>query len=330
MLAVYKRPNILSFDKANKIVPITFKELKIAILNIKETDIQGALQETKIEEMITSYLKNPHHFIGHCLIIIAMIVVGDIIEFYLMDGQHRVQMCLKLLELGHNDEVLVSFIQVKSKPEFYTLFENLNKDSYKCQFPKLSIFEKENYEHLKHELRIKYADFAPKYASDKNRLYSIAEFISLIITTEISIHDLLLKEAEFFELVGYKELLSQNKKLFSITEKNSIQAKSCILIKRNNFIEWITDAYISPEHKFNIRKAISPALRKAVWNKYYANSESGKCLHSECPNILNLLVINSWHCGHIISVYNGGTNDIGNLAPICPDCNLSMSYKNWT
>ena len=328
MLSIYKRHNILSFEKTNKIISITFKELKMVIPDLKEMDIQGELQEVKIEEMITAYLKNPHHFIGQCMLIIAMIVVGDITEFYLMDGQHRAQMCSSLCTLGHNDEVLLSFIQVKSKAEFYTLFENLNKDSHKCRFPRLSIFEKENYEHLKRELRIRYGDFAPKYASEKNRLYSIAEFVNIIIKLDISLETLIIREAEYFDIVGYKELLSQNKKLFSITEKNSIKVKSCILIKRNNFIDWLT-SHKAPEHIFNVRKSISSALKKAVWNKYYAGQDIGKCLHSSCPNILNLLVVNSWHCGHIISVHNGGKNDIDNLAPICPECNLSMSYKNW-
>ena len=78
------------------------------------------------------------------------------------------------------------------------------------------------------------------------------------------------------------------------------------------------------------RKKISSILKKTVWKKYFGDdSITGKCMFEGCNNILSLNVINSWHCGHILSVYNGGTNDLNNIKPICPECNANMGSCNW-
>ena len=35
-----------------------------------------------------------------------------------------------------------------------------------------------------------------------------------------------------------------------------------------------------------------------------------------------------FHCGHIISEFNGGNLDVENLKPICQPCNSSMKTMN--
>jgi 5-methylcytosine-specific restriction endonuclease McrA len=36
----------------------------------------------------------------------------------------------------------------------------------------------------------------------------------------------------------------------------------------------------------------------------------------------------AFECGHVISEFNGGTNKLNNLKPICVSCNSSMGTQN--
>ena len=38
--------------------------------------------------------------------------------------------------------------------------------------------------------------------------------------------------------------------------------------------------------------------------------------------------MNSFHCGHVLAVVNGGKTSVDNLRPICAACNLSMGTEN--
>ena len=67
-------------------------------------------------------------------------------------------------------------------------------------------------------------------------------------------------------------------------------------------------------------------IREVVWNTYNGETYSSKCYVSWCNNIINVF---NYQVGHDIPESKGGTYDIGNLRPICSNCNLSMGNK-WT
>ena len=67
-------------------------------------------------------------------------------------------------------------------------------------------------------------------------------------------------------------------------------------------------------------------IREVVWNTYNGETYSSKCYVPWCSNIINVF---NYQVGHDIPESKGGTYDIGNLRPICSNCNLSMGNK-WT
>jgi hypothetical protein len=67
-------------------------------------------------------------------------------------------------------------------------------------------------------------------------------------------------------------------------------------------------------------------IREVVWNTYNGETYSSKCYVPWCSNIINVF---NYQVGHDIPESKGGTYDIGNLLPICSNCNLSMGNK-WT
>ena len=71
------------------------------------------------------------------------------------------------------------------------------------------------------------------------------------------------------------------------------------------------------------RKSIPKKVKNDVWNKINGESYTGLC--QVCNNKINIL---EYHTGHIISVTNGGSNEIDNLQPICSGCNQTIGSEN--
>ena len=79
------------------------------------------------------------------------------------------------------------------------------------------------------------------------------------------------------------------------------------------------------ENEIKLRKTISRTLRKHVWVKRCNDKISGECF---C--CLEEISFTNFDCGHIVSVKDGGSNDIDNLEPVCRSCNLHMGIMNMT
>ena len=70
---------------------------------------------------------------------------------------------------------------------------------------------------------------------------------------------------------------------------------------------------------------ISSTLKRLVWNEYIGeNIGKSKCVCCKTTDIVQI----SFNCGHVVAERNGGETEIGNLRPICQNCNSSMGTKN--
>ncbi len=67
-----------------------------------------------------------------------------------------------------------------------------------------------------------------------------------------------------------------------------------------------------------------PAVRKALWQKYFGTNTQGKCWCCEIEDIS----VWAFHAGHIESDKDGGLPTVENLVPLCPGCNTSMGSMN--
>jgi 5-methylcytosine-specific restriction endonuclease McrA len=73
------------------------------------------------------------------------------------------------------------------------------------------------------------------------------------------------------------------------------------------------------------RRPLPVSVRDSVWNHYIGEDiNKHRCLC--CKKVL--ITNRQFHVGHVISVKDGGTDEISNLRPICPPCNHSMGTKN--
>jgi hypothetical protein len=73
------------------------------------------------------------------------------------------------------------------------------------------------------------------------------------------------------------------------------------------------------------RKAVPKVVKDQSWAKWIGDDiAKAKCL---CCGI-HEIKMNSFHCGHVLAVVNGGKTSVDNLRPICAACNLSMGTEN--
>jgi len=81
--------------------------------------------------------------------------------------------------------------------------------------------------------------------------------------------------------------------------------------------------------KAYIKQKISPILRYKIWEKYIGHKIEAKCF---CCNINKITPFTSHHtfqAGHILAEKMGGKCVIGNMLPICRDCNKDMGIQHW-
>jgi hypothetical protein len=140
---------------------------------------------------------------------------------------------------------------------------------------------------------------------------------------------------KFYKEISYLENVNRNDTHLLFSQEEIIiikEHKNCLFLKNNNFIEYfilslcdINDKKPMHEYK-NIRQSVSKETKKTVWKKEYNSKKIGTCPIFKCNNQVEK---EHFHCGHIISVCNGGTNSLENLRPICADCNSKMSSDNW-
>lgn len=98
-----------------------------------------------------------------------------------------------------------------------------------------------------------------------------------------------------------------------------------VILMITNQYENVTDI---PNFRFgqfmvSTKKSLPKSLRNRVWNRINNNNDTGVCY--VCSEELDKL---NFHCGHIVSRYLGGKDNIDNLLPICSACNLSMGIQN--
>lgn len=345
VLAIYKRSGVTEGEKSKR-VKITFKELN-EIYNsgcIKTPDIQISLDKDRIQGIYETWTKNPGYILTERPIVIA-VFDDDKPEYWLVDGQHKLNAAIKLFNDNINRQLECTFIKIENENELDELFILLNKDSHKNVTKVNSdFFQRKLIKDLKKQIGEKYKNcFKEKIIKD-SPIMTIDEFIDEVYKlgafddwtdglpgVDTFMDKLSSCNDKFFSKAGYLEN-SDNENYFYKDEIKIINNnKNCMFMRYNNFremyVEYLCGQKIYPKHEYrNIREAITPLLKAATWKKEFGSKRAGKCPIDTCDTIIKK---ESFICGHVISVENGGLNELSNLRPICGDCNTFMNGTNW-
>jgi hypothetical protein len=329
-------------DKVDKYIEtnVSFGEIvnHAKMKQIRKPNYQGSLIEEKVEKMIEEYLENKLLLKFKNRIIIGCLKNN----WYIIDGQHRIEMARQLYESHQiEDKLVFCWYLCESEEEMKQIFQSVNNDSLKNQY---YVSDQDIQQIIKEEFTGKLKQYHNTHFAKKKsvngQLKTIEEFVIDLdninffkgIQNSQEAYDILKKHNEkFFHINRYKIDLQTNGSTYYAPEKKILNDNIVFSLKRNNFIEWVSDNNIEPFHnKRNIKANISAYKRKQVWKKEFGDSEFGCCPISWCQTILKNGVKNGFQCGHIISEYNGGETKVDNLRPICPGCNQSMGRKNWS
>jgi 5-methylcytosine-specific restriction endonuclease McrA len=100
---------------------------------------------------------------------------------------------------------------------------------------------------------------------------------------------------------------------------------------KNNLNKEISNLQATNAHLFDDyevkgkRKTIPKAIRNKCWD-INVGKEKGVALCPVCQK--NEIDSKHFEVGHIVSVKNGGDDNVSNLKPICEECNKYMGSKN--
>jgi hypothetical protein len=194
------------------------------------------------------------------------------------------------------------------------------KNIFTCDFCDKEFANKTNYyKHIKYLCSVKLANEKKKSIDAQNEIKLQCEKIIEKLETETK---------------RIKEKLE--KKLDSIKHKYALKSSECDNLKKElnitkDKLEMKNNELISVLSKNKIgktistRKALPKKVREMVWTTYIGKEEgTSKCACCKKTDIDQM----NFHCGHVISANDGGSDKIDNLRPICASCNLSMGTQN--
>ena len=348
-----KYPGIKHCKVTNKVERTEVSFQRVVEHNLMEKLIkpphQGALQDDKVNEMVQEYLEKPD-FWTHKQIVTISVFNGS---YYITDGQHRIE-ASKLLfhnygKSSDQDYLIFNWHTVDSEQEMRSLYNSINKDSTKNEiFVTQEVIVQARAENFLKFFKNNYKDLFPNKVNKTNKRYTIellrdellkGGFFNKETHAECGVYSdmndesyeqfLLRSSSEYFKAYNYDKYVVEDQldNIFYADEIKFIKEKQVFMLMRNNFLEWLKDKSIQPKHEPKIlRKSIPISIRNSVWKKEYGDSVTGKCPITTCDKMLTM---SDWHCGHVISHYNGGKVKADNLRPICAQCNNDMDAMNW-
>jgi hypothetical protein len=262
-------------------------------------------------------------------------------EWNLIDGQHRF-MAMKLLYENDkiDDIILINYITISNQQEMDDIFRKINQ-STPILLPRVYSNKFNIFKHVAQELSSIYPGAFSVSDNPKRphmNIQKLSEHLGLYfsdIDQQLLIEKIKLlnlqyqnKNIDFFIYPG-----DSKDKIEELRKQCMTKKQGCLLGLFKNY-EWIkqlsqTTHEIDYEHEImdkekQKRKGLSKKIRTIIWDKHIGpNNRKGPCY--TCNDLID---INNFDCGHIVSVKNGGEDTIDNLRPICRECNLSCGYKN--
>ena len=305
--------------KSTTFMKYTLTKDQVVALPLLSPPYQTDLDDTKVKEMIRSFETNPEFGYFKNTIVVAVRMTGQKC-FYLVDGQHRVDMC-KQHPVTYPFQVL--FYAIFTDDEMRELFREINYDSFKNM----------TYVSLGADTASLVDDFMEHYKDKpftkkkgESRLYTLKGFtdnlsayIQRYKDLPTLIQDMEEKQFTFIQKVDLTHSYAE--------EKECIKSQCILAMKECNFIDFVLNN-AEPSYKGKgktILKTIPLSLKKSVWN-HWMGMDVGE---AKCP-VCKITLIHqmSFHCGHILAKSNGGANVVENLKPICQSCNSSMGNHN--
>ena len=277
---------------------------------LKSAFCQNPINEEKVENLINSYKSKDGEFIHELRNEITFCVypgADNKYEYYNIDGQHRMEMGIKLWkEEPHNIDLKfnVKFMYCVTTDDIRRFFDELNHDSKRKEY---SINNDYFLYDLRNLLELKYKDYFVNKEKRNSHLLTINEFISNLQEINIEkyidekeyqsassfLEDIIKSNKKYNSKVnehGYTELLDSHKvKRTFYTDEYEILNQTNVLtigFRRNNFLVvqnddglkrgwFFRNRSLKPTHDIiRDRANISEKQKKTIWRNEYEDKIS--------------------------------------------------------
>jgi len=322
--------------------------------NIEKPQIQRILDSDKMKDIVKfqdTYYKNGKGFFNF----MGSINIHSCKETginYLVDGQHRYE-SLKMLYNKYNykkESIIIEVVEVNNEKELIENYDMINKNTELPEFP--DNINKNIPENVALYFFNKYPEIfvttkrTKRPHINKNLFQEALGVLNSELNTRLS---LTLNELDLTNIIEEK---NENMSVWPIDSyQNKIRKmKSWGTYKilcdnygfylgmytscdRNDYIfKWVKDiiyektGFEMKKTKINTRRRKIPQVkRRQVWETYMGNVAKGDCY---CCNITEINLGGNFECGHVQSIFEGGSDELINLRPICSSCNKSMGTEN--
>lgn len=254
-------------------------------------------------------------------------------EWMVFDGQHRLLVLQRLRKEYPIDSILIRVDKytVSNDEEAHALYQIINQ-SEKVELYR-SISESSASSHVEKWFMSNFDSYWKKSERpvllnvNKNEVMKRMKACGYFDKPIHEIINALEKRLEF-----YKGVSDETWRLWGI----DMDSKRKTLVTKDHFYfglyrkyEWIPRLFQETQDHACVdvvrkRDALPKKRRIDVWNKRFEGHMSGKCYC--CQKEISYQ--QGYHCGHIISVHDGGTNDLTNLEVVCSTCNEDMGTMN--
>jgi hypothetical protein len=230
-------------------------------------------------------------------------------KLYICDGQHRFYAYKKYFTNFNIDFKLAYMVKFcASNDELRSYFRDLNNNfilhEIILQDDQIDILER-----MKQYIKNKYPKHISKSMSPRFPNINIDQLVKHLINTfPNKNYSYLIEKMEFINENIKNDFHLNNKTLYDLANE------------KNGF--YLAHLFSKGESE-NIRKKIPKTVRDTLWKNHFDASLEGNCY--VCNTSINY---HNFHAGHIISVRNGGTDNITNLKVLCISCNLSMGVND--
>ena len=297
---------------------------------------QRVRDDDKVEEIINYQMGQLKSF-GRCnfMGLINIHFCLETNEKYLVDGQHRYEAIRKINETN-NIPIMFELVSVNSMEQLKENYKLINKNTPLPEFP--DNIDKNIPEDVAKYFKTTYPTIWSK--SSRARRPNIyfnyfQEALGFLVEkldikdkkTLIELVDEINKSLSKWPRINYPE----SKNISDAMMKKCMESNFYIGLYKHVSDEfryvWVKDiihhktGYIYKRINTIKKKSISKTLKTAIWDKNIGNDKrSAYCIC--CVN--NIIKIEDFDAGHIISEKKGGETNNMNLLPICSPCNKSM------
>lgn len=252
-------------------------------------------------------------------------------KYYLIDGQHRMQVIKKLSEKYKPFEIYIRLIYYDTLDEMKKEFINFHKSTPLDPIILQSCFSDkiDDIKYIRKYFITNYKNYIKgiDIRDDQISNIKIEDYICHKPHIHISILSEIIKRKWFknrsgIELINYIENINNNLKIQFEDDPEYEKIREKIQNKRtgNKALYLSLDKYwYYDEDEKRDRIKVTKEQRTRVWELRLTNN---------CFSCNTIITPSTFECGHIISVYNGGLTCVKNLIPICGGCNKKIGKNN--